>query len=102
MVALEPLVDRGWLDAIEPPAEPFSSQRVEFARVTPWRDALLRRAAAGFFARASAGERAAFDAWCRQEAGWLDDYALFMALEAAHDMAPWWLWPVPLRRREPK
>ena len=100
MVALEPLVERGWLDAIEAPVEPWPSGRVDFRRVVPWRDAHLRRAAAGFFERAGSAERAEFAAWCAREAGWLDDYALFMALFNAHGQQPWWLWAEPLRRRD--
>jgi 4-alpha-glucanotransferase len=100
MVALEPLVERGWLDRIELPAEGLSSSRVDFRRVIPWRDDHLRRAAQGFFARAGADERAAFAAWCHAQARWLDDYALFMALFNAHGMRPWWAWPEPLRRRD--
>lgn len=102
MVALEPLAERGWLDAVEPPATPFPTERVDFARVIPWRDAQLRRAAAGFFARASAADRAAYGAWCTREAAWLDEYALFMALFNAHGMKPWWDWAEPLRRRDRK
>jgi 4-alpha-glucanotransferase len=102
MVALEPLVERGWLDAIEAPAEPFPRAQVDFRRVIPWRDAQLRRAAAGFFARASAEQRTAFTAWCHREAGWLDEYAFFMALFMAHGMKPWWEWAAPLRQRERK
>ena len=100
MVALEPLVERGWLDTIEPPAEPWPTGRVDFRRVVPWRDAHLRRAAAGFFERAGSAERADFAAWCAREAGWLDDYALFMALFHAHGQQPWWLWAEPQRRRD--
>jgi 4-alpha-glucanotransferase len=102
MVALEPLVERGWLEAIEPPDEPFDDpRRVDFRRVIPWRDAHLRRAARGFFAHADADERTAFTAWCARESAWLDDYALFAALFNAHGMTPWWQWPEPLRSREP-
>jgi 4-alpha-glucanotransferase len=100
MVALEPLVERGWLERIEAPAEPFAAGRVDFRRVIPWRDAHLRCAAAGFFARAQAADRAAFADWCQREAAWLDEYALFMALFNAHGMKPWWDWAAPLRRRE--
>lgn len=32
---------------------------------------------------------------------WLDDYALFEVLSAAHNGASWWTWPAPLRDREP-
>jgi 4-alpha-glucanotransferase len=100
MVALEPLVERGWLEAVQLPAEGFSARRVDFGRVIPWRDDQLRAASSGFAQRASAAERAAFAAWCQREAAWLDDYALFMALFNAHGMQPWWLWSAPLRRRD--
>ncbi|HXS19982.1 MAG TPA: 4-alpha-glucanotransferase [Steroidobacteraceae bacterium] len=32
---------------------------------------------------------------------WLDDYALFEVLSAAHTGAAWWTWPAELRDREP-
>jgi 4-alpha-glucanotransferase len=37
-----------------------------------------------------------------QAAGWLSDYALFVAIQAREGGQPWWEWPEPLRRREPK
>ena len=99
MVALEPLAARGWIEPGEVP--PFDTRRVDFDVVVPWRMARLREAAQGFQARADAADRAAFAAWCRAEAQWLDDYALFMALEVAHAGAPWWEWDRPLARRDP-
>ena len=99
MVALEPLVERGWLTLDDVPA--FDPRRVDFARVAPWRMHQLRAAAAGFAARASEAERRALADWSEREAAWLDDYALFMALEAAHGSRPWWAWDEPLARREP-
>lgn len=101
MVALEPLVARGWLTAPDLAAAGLDAARVDYGRVVPWRMAQLRAAARGFFADPGAPERAEFAAWCAQEAGWLDDYGLFMALEAAHAGAPWWAWDAPLARRDP-
>ena len=100
MVALEPLVERGWLAAPQLPAAGFCAERVDFSRVIPWRDGQLRNAAAGFAARASADDRTAFAAWRAREASWLDDYALFMALFNVNGMQPWWEWPAPLRQRD--
>jgi 4-alpha-glucanotransferase len=37
--------------------------------------------------------------FCRNQRDWLDDFALFEALGAAHGGAPWWQWPAPLRER---
>lgn len=100
MVALEPLVERGWLSAPELPAGGFEAARVDYGRVLPWREAQLRAAAAGFAAKATPADRAAHAAWCEAHAGWLDDYALFMAIRSPRGGQPWWAWPAPLARRE--
>jgi 4-alpha-glucanotransferase len=100
MVAFEPMIERGWLRTPTLPTGGFDAHRVDFGRVGPWRLARLREAAAGFFARGSAGDRAAFDAWCVAEASWADDYALFMALETAHGGQPWWKWEAGAKKRQ--
>jgi len=97
MVALEPLVERGWLQLSAVPA--FDAHAVDFGAVVPWRQAQLRAAEAGFRAHATPAERAALAAWCQTQASWLDDYTLFMALETAHAGQCWWDWPAPLRDR---
>ncbi|MEO8102363.1 MAG: 4-alpha-glucanotransferase [Betaproteobacteria bacterium] len=101
MVALEPLVDRGWLAAPALPDGGFPARQVDFGRVLAWREAQLRAAAAGFFARATPADREVFATWCASEADWLDDYVLFMAIRSPLKGQPWWEWPVPLARREP-
>lgn len=100
LVALEPLVARGWLATPVPPAGGFGPQRVDYAAMVPWRIAQLRAAAAGFQAQATAEDRAAFTAWTAAQSVWLDDYTLFMALETAHGGRPWWTWEAPLRSRD--
>ena len=101
MVALEPLIERGWLSAPELHTETFPWHEVDFAKVIPWRLQQLRAAAKGFDAVAKGEERADFDAWCQKNAEWLDDYALFMALETQQQGQGWWRWPVALARRDP-
>jgi 4-alpha-glucanotransferase len=104
LVALEPLVERGWLAAIdEDELKGFSAERVDFERVAPWRMAKLRSAHAGFESRGSAAERNAFAAFCTQHASWLDDYALFMVLDEHHrarQIWHWQEWDAPLARRD--
>ena len=100
MVALEPLVEAGWLPAPNGSAADFQPNRVEFDKVVPWRLAELRKAAAGFQARASDKARQQFADWCQNEAHWLQDYSLFMALETAHGGRPWWQWAPELRDRD--
>ena len=99
MVALEPLVEAGWLAPPVLPEGGFDPARVDFARVTPWRMDQLRAAAAGFAERAGATERDELADWSLANAVWLDDYLLFMALVTAQGGQPWWTWPAPLRRR---
>ena len=101
MVALEPLVAKGWLAAPELPEGGFDSRKVDYCKVVPWRIAQLRAAARGFGAAATADEHAAFDAWRSAQASWADDYALFMAIETSYAGYPWWTWADGLRRREP-
>ena len=101
MVALEPLIEKGWLATPELPAGGFGSERVDFARVAPWRITQLRAASENFFGRAVSEDRAAFSAWCTAQSYWLDDYVLFMALANANAGAPWWHWPPSQREREP-
>jgi 4-alpha-glucanotransferase len=102
MVALAPLVQRGWLPAgalHDVPA--FDAARVEWGAVIPWRWSRLREAAAGFFDHGSAQDRARFDTWRATQAGWLEEWTLFAALKDAHGGQPWWAWAPELARREP-
>ena len=102
MIALEPLVERGWLPAITLPEGGFDALRVSFERVMPWRLTQLRAAHAGFEARATAADRAQLQAWAELHAYWLDDYSLFMALDQAFDHAMWPEWPLELAQRVPQ
>jgi len=108
LIALGPLAEHGWLDAAALAAAladtGFDSADdnacVDFCRVIPWRQERLREAAAGFEARATPTERAAFAAWCAGQAFWLPDYALFMAIKGGQGQRAWWDWPEPLRHRD--
>jgi 4-alpha-glucanotransferase len=104
LVALEPLIEKGWLG---PPgaAAGFASHHTDFGRVVPWRMAKLREANTAFVAHFRESDRGAFQSYCIEHAGWLDDYALFMALDEAHQargtFAAWPQWDPPLARRDP-
>lgn len=102
MVALEPLVAKGWLAPPTLPADGLGAGRIDYGRVTPWRLGQLRAASEAFFERAEPADRADFDAWCSAEAGWLDDYVLFMSFEHLHGGTPWWTWPQPQRDHAPQ
>jgi 4-alpha-glucanotransferase len=42
------------------------------------------------------------DAFSREHAAWLDDWALFAAIKDRQDGEPWFAWEEPLRRRDPE
>ncbi len=101
MVALQPLVDNGWLSESALPSAPaFDVKRVDYDSLIPWRWACLRQAAAGFAARAKATQRAQFDAWCQTQNAWLPEWALYAALKDEHSGLPWWTWQADLARRD--
>jgi len=102
LVSLERLVEEGWLgpqDLASAPA--FSDTSVDYAAVIAFKEPLLARAADAFEERASREARERLDAFCRRNAAWLDDYALFTALKQAHGGRPWHEWDEDLARRRP-
>jgi 4-alpha-glucanotransferase len=60
----------------------------------------LRAAAKAFEKSASPEDSAAFGAFRAAQSHWLEDYALFMALESAHPDKKWWEWPTALATRD--
>jgi 4-alpha-glucanotransferase len=80
----------------------FRSERVDFGPVIQYKTGLLERAFANFQSRASLDQQAAFIRFCHEQAFWLDDLALFMALKEAHGLRPWYEWERPLRTRQPE
>ncbi len=101
LVAFEPMVERGWLSADSLQGQ-FDALRVDYQTVTDWRIQTLRLAFAGFSRHAKIAEQRTFQAWARAQHTWLDDYALFMALDKQFSPALWSGWPKALARREPQ
>ena len=78
----------------------WDERKVDFGRLYLWKPALLEKT----FRRYSADPgpvQADFDAFCAENAAWLEDYALFMALKETHGGGSWDGWPAALRLREP-
>ncbi len=89
LINLRWLVQRGWLD------------RSELAKgVAHSNEPILLRAADNFFTRADTDSRQAFDRFVKDNASWLDDYALFMALRQVYDDRSWTKWPLCYRFRD--
>ena len=102
LISPQRLEEQGWLDASSMGEVPqFPVDEADFSRVIPWKTALLESAARRFFHRAEPRDREQFDAFCRVNTHWLDDFALFMALKQYHDYAVWSRWDPGIRWREP-
>ncbi|MEZ4677375.1 MAG: 4-alpha-glucanotransferase [Caldilineaceae bacterium] len=102
LISLETLVDEGLLDQVLLDQAPhLPADHVDFGAIYHWKLPLLRTIAATFSQRATSAQQADFQQFCQEEADWLDDFALFMALKDAHDGKPWNQWAMPLRSRRP-
>jgi 4-alpha-glucanotransferase len=79
------------------------SPRVDYASIRRLKDRWLRRSFDRFLRlEVSRGSpRAArFHAFVTAQSWWLEEYALFRAISALHDSAPWMDWPQPLARAD--
>lgn len=103
LLSPERMREEGWLDMRDLDALPaFAEDRVDYPEVGRFKHALLMRAAERFETVATPAQREAFAAFSAEEAAWLDDYALFMALKEDHDGKPWFDWEPSLAQRAPE
>lgn len=100
LVALEPLVARGWIPP-ESVQEQFDDLRVDYPKVMPWRMARLRDAYAGFVTSTGVSGQQDLAQWAASQQIWLEDYVLFMALDQVFCPSLWPQWPAPLALRDP-
>ncbi len=103
LISLPWLVGDGLLDAVrleDPP--PFPASSVDYDAVRAFKQPFLREAFDRFRRGAAQELRHAFDDFRHRQSGWLDDYALFMALKDAHAGVAWNLWPTEIALRQPE
>ena len=98
-VDLDQLVADGLLDAEDLEGLDWGDARyVDYDRVYALRFPLLRKATA----RGLTTMAADFDRFRRENARWLEPYALYMALKDHFDGAPWMDWDADIRLRKPE
>ncbi|MCG6862917.1 MAG: 4-alpha-glucanotransferase [Chromatiaceae bacterium] len=88
LVALEPLLERGWLQSA--PADDSDAAKFRALRLS-WD---------GFRERAVEADHKALKDFIADNAYWIDNYSLFRALGREYRTC-WWNWPRPLRDRDP-
>jgi 4-alpha-glucanotransferase len=105
LIDLTRLHDAGWLTDADISADAlFRHDRVNYGAVRLFRMARLALAAERFFLDTRKEARSDFLAFCEEERDWLEDYALFMALESTlgSNGRVWQDLPLGLVQREPK
>ncbi len=79
----------------------FVANAVDYEAVGRFKRKLIATAWKNFAAGARKDLLEPYEEFCAREARWLDDYALFRALEEAHGFASWQQWPDEIARRAP-
>jgi 4-alpha-glucanotransferase len=96
----EALVKEGYLAGEDLHPLPASPQnRVDYAMVVHHRQNLFKVVQDAFRRRQTPSD---LERFCLENAAWLDDYALFVALKAHLGGTVWREWPGPLRDRDPR
>jgi 4-alpha-glucanotransferase len=103
LIGLEPLERLGLLQRGEiDPLRELPRDHTDYGRLIPLKQQVLAQAAQRFGERRGNGLRAEYGDFLHRNADrWLDDYALFRVLKAAHRERPWPDWEKQYVRREP-
>lgn len=101
LIDLAELEKQGWLNSSELfPNPEFNSDRVHFDLVKPYRMERLQLAAQRFFSNLGSSAYSDYLQFCESEKHWLDDFALFKAIEHHEQRREWDLWPEELVKRD--
>ena len=98
LIDLDALIEAGLLEKREVEGRNWSwrDDKVDFGAQYNNRLAVLRLAFNRF------ADQEALDAFCREQASWLPDFALFMALKGRNNGQPWYQWEDCLKFRDPE
>ncbi len=103
IISLEKMVEDGmlWEGAFHSPPT-FYESRVSYGKVVQYKLPLLKAAYYYFIEDGPQEQRENFRRFCEENAGWLDDFALFVSLKEEMGGVAWSDWPPELAHREPK
>jgi 4-alpha-glucanotransferase len=107
LISLEVLRDWGWIGAERVDGLTGGGGATDFGNVEEAKLPLLYEAAGNFVDHALDNEKTAaqwngFEQFCRDEAAWLNDYALYAVLRRELKTGAWNQWPDPFRHRDQK
>jgi 4-alpha-glucanotransferase len=101
LVSPDSLVEDGLLRASDCAGRTFPVGTIDYGTVIPFKHRLLETAWTTFRTGARRDLLPAYEQFCDVHRHWLEDYALFRALKAAHNDAYYLEWPTDLVRRTP-
>ncbi len=94
------LFERGLLSRRDLEAAPiFPDECVDFEAVSAFKRSLIGHSFDAFEKAADGEVRTSFDSFCAEQASWLDDFGLFMAVKEAHGFMAWNTWEEDIRMR---
>ena len=97
LISPEMLVEEGRVDRTDIPALPrLPESRVDYAEAARFKRDLLQKACRRFRQRPPDAD---YERFCTENAGWIDDFALFSALTAGRSKIAWDRWPAEARSR---
>lgn len=99
-IDLEALIEKGWLTKAECDQYDFgdNDEYIDYEKIYLSRFKVLRKA----FKNSGIEKEEEFIQFCEQNAYWLDDYALYMAVKNSFDGKSWSEWDEDIRLRKPE
>ncbi len=103
LISPEKLLEDGLLEGSDLDDAPsFPDNSVDYDAVIRFKLPLLKKSFNRFVAESGSAQQEELDAFCRQNARWLDDYSLFMALKEHRGLSAWNTWEEDIRARRPE
>ena len=101
LISPERLVDEGWLKPEDVESIlPCPQGRVDYPLVTTQKKILWEKAFRHF--QKSKKDYGKYERFCRENAFWLENYALFVAIKEHFQGSLWTGWPAEIRQRKPE
>ena len=101
-ISLEKLKEEGLLEEAEIKNIPdFPPSKINYEAVSSFKSDLFAKAFQRF-ENNTPSEKSKFEEFYLNNADWLDDYALFMALKQEYNSKAWHEWPLEIRKRKPE
>ena len=99
LISPEQLLEEGLLEKKDLLEKVANSNKVNYEEVTRLKIPLLDKAFSNFQVGTNSELSKAFDKFCKEEAGWLEDYSLYAALKSEYKSG-WQKWPEGIKFRK--